>query len=122
MPPPRSAQIGVDSHRGRWQTNPDPGRVAPQPLALSVLAICSSADFAASATELFLVAIDSSAFCSTLLLSTLAQFGVFGTNQVSLAASPVDLFACACASYTESSEVVFGIANLASAVWLTVSV
>ena len=34
-------------------------------------------------------------FCRTLPLSTLAQFGVFGTNQVFLAASPVDLLACA---------------------------
>ena len=68
------------------------------------------------------VAIDSSMFCSTLLLSTFAQFGVFGTNQVFFAASPVDWFACDCFSYTLSSEVVFGIANLASAVWLAVSV
>ena len=41
------------------------------------------------------VAIDSSAFCRTLPLSTLAQFGVLGTNQVLFAASPVDWFAWA---------------------------
>src|SRR4051794_22273176 len=61
-------------------------------------------------------------FCRTLPLSTFAQFGVLGTNQVFLAASPVDLFASPAASYTVSSEVVLGIANLASAVWLAVSV
>src|SRR6266540_1982151 len=93
-----------------------------QPPALRVFAIWSSADLAASAVELFFVAIDSSAFCKMLALSTLAQFGVFGTNQVFLAASPVDSFACACASSTFSSDVVFGMANLASAVWLCVSV
>ena len=75
----------------RRRLDPLPGD--RQLLAFSVLAICLSAAAVAAAMVPLPVAIDSSAFCRMLPLSTFAQFGVLGTNQVSFAASPVDWFA-----------------------------
>ena len=108
---------------------PAPGRPVPaarqgsSALAVEVLSICASAALVASGDRSTSSSRSTRACSAARCRSRRSPSSACSARtRCSCAASPVDWLACDCFSYTLSSEVVFGIANLASAVWLVVSV